>query len=58
VLEAVFIALLTGELSRNDMLAGLLAYRAIYYLLPLTIALVLYLVTEARAKDNSGHSVN
>jgi uncharacterized membrane protein YbhN (UPF0104 family) len=53
VLEAVFIALLTGELSRNDMLAGLLAYRAIYYLLPLTIALVLYLVTEARAKNTA-----
>jgi len=53
VLEAVFIALLAGELSRNDMLAGLLAYRAIYYLLPLTIALVLYLVTEARAKNEA-----
>lgn len=52
VLEAVFIALLAGELSRNDMLAGLLAYRAIYYLLPLVIALLLYLITEARARQD------
>ncbi|WP_151638425.1 lysylphosphatidylglycerol synthase domain-containing protein [Noviherbaspirillum aerium] len=50
VLEAVFIALLADDLSRNTMLAGLLAYRAIYYLVPLTVAIVLYLVTEARAK--------
>lgn len=58
VLEAVFIALLAGDMSRNDMLAGLLAYRAIYYLLPLVIALLLYLLTEARAKQTAGEGAS
>jgi uncharacterized membrane protein YbhN (UPF0104 family) len=31
--------------------AGLLAYRAIYFLLPLLITLVMYLVVEAKAKS-------
>ncbi|MNG37640.1 hypothetical protein D3C84_1250560 [compost metagenome] len=32
------------------LLGALLAYRAQYYLLPLAVALVAYLVTEARAR--------
>jgi uncharacterized membrane protein YbhN (UPF0104 family) len=50
VLEAVFIALLSHQLPKNELLAALLAYRAIYYLVPLAIATALYLVVEARAK--------
>ena len=51
VLEAVFVALLQHEASRGSLVAGLLAYRAIYFLLPLLITLVMYLVVEAKAKS-------
>ncbi|MEJ7687997.1 MAG: lysylphosphatidylglycerol synthase domain-containing protein [Variovorax sp.] len=50
VLEAVFVALLSHEVPQGRLLGALLAYRAIYYLLPLAIATVAYLVTEMRAK--------
>eukprot|EP01132_Coremiostelium_polycephalum_P022113 gene22113-26243_t len=50
VLEAVFIALLQHEASRGSLLAGLIAYRAIYFILPLLVALVMYLAVEAKAK--------
>ena len=50
VLEAVFIALLQHEASRGSLLAGLIAYRAIYFILPLLIALLMYLGVEAKAK--------
>ena len=50
VLEAVFIALLQHEASRGSLLAGLIAYRAIYFICPLLIALVMYLGVEAKAK--------
>jgi len=52
VLEAVFVVLLSHQLPRSELLAGLLAYRAIYYLLPLAIATVVYLVLELRARKN------
>jgi uncharacterized membrane protein YbhN (UPF0104 family) len=51
VLEAVFVALLQHEASRGSLVAGLLAYRAIYFLLPLLITVVMYLVVEAKAKS-------
>jgi uncharacterized membrane protein YbhN (UPF0104 family) len=51
VLEAVFVALLQHEVSRGSLVAGLLAYRAIYFILPLLITLVMYLVVEAKAKS-------
>ncbi|WP_039055142.1 lysylphosphatidylglycerol synthase domain-containing protein [Enterobacter sp. Bisph1] len=51
VLEAVFIALLAGEhVSQGLIIAALLAYRVLYYFLPLLLALVGYLVLEGRAK--------
>ncbi|MBT2371293.1 lysylphosphatidylglycerol synthase domain-containing protein [Pseudomonas fluorescens] len=50
VLEAVFIALLQHEASRGSLLAGLIAYRAIYFILPLLVALVMYLAVETKAK--------
>lgn len=50
VLEAVFVALLSHQLPRHELLAALLAYRVIYYLVPLALATALYLVTETRAK--------
>ncbi|VVO02864.1 lysylphosphatidylglycerol synthase domain-containing protein [Pseudomonas fluorescens] len=50
VLEAVFIAMLQHEVSRGSLLAGLIAYRAVYFIVPLLIALVMFLVVEAKAK--------
>ncbi len=50
VLEAVFIALLGTQVSRHELLGALLAYRALYYLLPLLLATVMYLLMEARAR--------
>ena len=51
VLEAVFIALLAGEhVSHGTIIAALLAYRMLYYFLPLALATVCYLVLESRAK--------
>lgn len=50
VLEAVFVILLAQQLPKSELLAALLAYRAIYYLAPLTLAALLYLVLEARSK--------
>ncbi len=50
VLEAVFIALLAHQMPQHALLAGLVAYRVVYYLVPLGVATVAYLVMEARAK--------
>ena len=53
VLEAVFVALLSHRMPRHELLAGLVAYRVIYYLVPLLLAAVIYLVMEARAKKTA-----
>jgi len=51
VLEAVFIALLAGEhASQGTIIATLLAYRVLYFFIPLALATVGYLVLESRAK--------
>ena len=50
VLEAVFVALLSHELSQGRILGALLAYRGLYYLLPLVVATVAYLLAELRAR--------
>lgn len=47
VLEAVFLALLSHQVPGHELLAALLAYRLIYYLVPLLLAVLLYLFTEA-----------
>lgn len=52
VLEAVFLALLSGDsLSHGTIIAALLAYRVLYFIAPLLLALVLYLWLESRAKS-------
>jgi len=51
VLEAVFVALLQHHASRGSLIAGLIAYRAIYFILPLLITLAMYLLVEAKAKS-------
>lgn len=50
VLETVFVALLSHQLPTTELLAALLAYRVVYYLVPLMAATLVYLLTEARAK--------
>lgn len=50
VLEAVFIALLSHQVPQHELLAALLAYRLLYYLAPLALAALLYLVAEISAK--------
>jgi uncharacterized membrane protein YbhN (UPF0104 family) len=50
VLEAVFLTVLDGRMPEAPILAALLAYRAIYYLVPGLVALVVYLGLEAKAR--------
>ncbi|PRB80458.1 lysylphosphatidylglycerol synthase domain-containing protein [Pseudomonas sp. MYb185] len=50
VLETIFLTLLQGQVAKSALLAALIGYRAIYFLLPLCIALTVYLVLEKRAK--------
>ncbi len=51
VLEAVFMALLAHALPEPQLLAALLAYRVIYYLVPLALATLAFGVMEARARS-------
>jgi glycosyltransferase 2 family protein len=50
VLETVFVVLLSHQVPRSELLAALLAYRGIYYLLPLGLATMIYLVLEVRGR--------
>lgn len=50
VIEAVFVAMLSGKVPRDEMIGALVAYRALYYIGPLVIAGVLYLGLEAALK--------
>ncbi|MBV7486135.1 lysylphosphatidylglycerol synthase domain-containing protein [Bordetella sp. BOR01] len=56
VLEAVFVAMLASEVSQAQVLGTLLAYRAVYYLAPLAIALLLYVMLEARLRRGGSRS--
>eukprot|EP01036_Dinobryon_divergens_P042758 gene42758-56839_t len=49
VLEAVFVALLAHQVPEATLLGALLAYRGLYYLLPLTVATLGYLAQEGLA---------
>lgn len=50
VLEMIFLTLLQDQMPKSSLLAALIGYRAIYFLLPLGIAMCVYLVLEKRAK--------
>lgn len=50
VLEAVFIALLSHRVPRDEILAALIAYRGLYYLGPLLLAVAIYVLLETRAR--------
>jgi glycosyltransferase 2 family protein len=50
VIEAVFIALLSHRVPEHQLLGALLAYRAVYYLVPLAVAALQYLKVEVRTR--------
>lgn len=56
VLETVFITLLQGQYAQGTLLAALIGYRALYFLLPLLVACVVYLVLERVASHSAGAS--
>jgi uncharacterized membrane protein YbhN (UPF0104 family) len=51
VLEAVFVALLSQQMPRHELLAALVAYRLIYFIAPLGLASLVYLGMEVRARQ-------
>jgi glycosyltransferase 2 family protein len=53
VLEAVFVTMLSSRLPATQLLAGLLAYRAVYYLLPLVVAALLFSRVEWRTHSQA-----
>lgn len=57
VLEAVFVALLAGEVPKHELIAGVFAYRCVFFFAPLIICLPVYLAYEsfygAKGKGNS-----
>jgi hypothetical protein len=50
VMEAVVVATLGARLTVPELLAAMLAYRATYYLLPLSLALPAYGLIESAAR--------
>ena len=50
VLEAVFLSMLAGAYPANQLLAALLAYRAVFYLGPLIVAAFVFLGLELSAR--------
>jgi len=56
VIEAVFIAVLGAQMAEGPLIAALLVYRALYYLLPLAIAAALHLGIEATARRHHAPS--
>lgn len=57
VTEAVFLALLGHSVPGDWLLAALIAFRAIYYLVPLTLAVLAYFYLEATARNFRGRPV-
>jgi uncharacterized membrane protein YbhN (UPF0104 family) len=53
VLEAVFVGLLSHRLPEHTILGALLGYRALYYIAPLLVAAVLYLLMEVRSRKHA-----
>ncbi len=54
VIEAVFVASLGDQVPQGTLIAALLAYRAVYYLLPLGLATLGYLLIEAAGGNGKG----
>ncbi len=60
VLETIFITMLQGQFAKSSILAALIAYRILYFLIPLALATIIYIAMELRAKkmkqQNTQHS--
>ncbi len=56
VLETVCITLLAHQVPKGAVLAALIGYRVIYFLVPLLLATLVYLLLEARAKKLRQHN--
>lgn len=54
VIETVFLTMLGGQVPHGLLLAALIAYRALYYLIPLMIGSISYFVLEAHGKRGEG----
>lgn len=54
ILEAVYLALLSGRVKQATLMGAILAYRALYYLVPLASGLVLYALLERQASVQAG----
>ncbi|WP_418316348.1 lysylphosphatidylglycerol synthase domain-containing protein [Piscinibacter sakaiensis] len=52
VLEAVFVALLGSQMAHSEVIGALLLYRAIYYLAPLVVAVLMQWRLESTAGDD------
>jgi uncharacterized membrane protein YbhN (UPF0104 family) len=52
VLEVTFVLLLGHLLPRYELLAGVLAYRVLYYLIPLGVAALVFVWLEARTRQH------
>ncbi|MNU03170.1 Inner membrane protein YbhN [compost metagenome] len=50
VVETVFLTMLGGQVPHGLLLAALIAYRALYYLIPLGVGTVGYFLLEAQGK--------
>lgn len=57
VLEAVFVALLAGQMQRYEVIAAVFGYRCVFYFIPLLVAVPSYLLYEARLGRTSSKSV-
>ncbi len=53
VIEGVYVAMLGWSIGTGTILAAVLAYRAVYYLIPLAVAGVLFVVLEWMARHGS-----
>lgn len=50
VIESVFLTFLAGVLPKEDIIASLLVYRVFFYILPLLVAILFYVVMEVRRR--------
>jgi glycosyltransferase 2 family protein len=56
VIEVVFVTMLGHVVPRPELIAALLSYRAVYYLVPLVVALVVFLRLESKARSAVQHA--
>jgi uncharacterized membrane protein YbhN (UPF0104 family) len=53
VTEAVFVAMLSHRVPEHQLIGALLAFRALFYLLPLVCGALMYLKVEVKARKQA-----